>query len=272
MKKLLILLAVGLIFLTPLLRSKDERKVYDCFMFLNELEILEIRLNELYKHVDKFVLVESTRTHRKGETKPLYFEENKKRFDKFSDKIIHIVLDQEIKTDNPWLRENWERNQIMRGLKGCHDNDLIIISDVDEIIPGSVINKLKKSIDKEKVIGFSQKMYRWFFNRYTKCLWAGTAATTFKNLKLYSPQSIRELVREERVAIWRYGWHFTSMGGYEKNKDKYKSIVEGSDVFLPYEIWRAQVEGTRLVSINKRFPKYIKKNKKYFKKIGFIDE
>ena len=69
------------------------RKIYDCFNFFNELDLLEIRLNTLYDIVDYFVIIESNLTH-SGEVKPFYYEDNKSRFEKFSDKIIHYkVLD-----------------------------------------------------------------------------------------------------------------------------------------------------------------------------------
>ena len=62
-------------------------KIYDCFIFFNELDLLEIRLKTLEKVVDYFLLVEATKTHR-GQDKPLYFNENKERFKKWEKKII----------------------------------------------------------------------------------------------------------------------------------------------------------------------------------------
>ena len=67
--------------------------IYDCFMFFNELDVLEIRLNELYHAVDKFILVEATKTHA-GKDKTLFFNENKQKFSKFLDKIQHIIIDE----------------------------------------------------------------------------------------------------------------------------------------------------------------------------------
>ena len=65
--------------------------IYDCFPFFNELDLLEIRLNELSGVVDRFVLSEAELTHN-GDRKPLYFNEHKDRFAKFADKIIHIIV------------------------------------------------------------------------------------------------------------------------------------------------------------------------------------
>jgi len=66
--------------------------IYDCFTFFNEHSVLDIRLNTLYDHVDKFILVEATRSHQ-NLPKPLYFDENKSMYSKFLDKIIHVVID-----------------------------------------------------------------------------------------------------------------------------------------------------------------------------------
>src|SRR3972149_880785 len=77
--------------------EKTRPKIYDCVLFFNEPELLEIRLNELYPHVDKFVIVETIENFQ-GKLKPLYYEENKFLFEKFADKIIHIPLKERIVT------------------------------------------------------------------------------------------------------------------------------------------------------------------------------
>ena len=118
--------------------------IYDCFQFFNEEHILDIRLNVLNKSVDFFVIVESTSDHQ-GNQKKLNFDIS--QFKKFKDKIIYTVVDdtaEAIKKKHMWgesLVEQHQRNSIMKGLKKCHDNDLIILSDVDEI-PN--MEKLKK--------------------------------------------------------------------------------------------------------------------------------
>jgi Glycosyltransferase family 17 len=104
--------------------------IYDCFTFFNELELLEIRLNELAGVVDRFVLVEATRTH-SNQRKPLYFSENQSRFASWKNRIIHIVADDLPATgDDAWVRENFQRNCIMRGLTACSDTDTILVSDL----------------------------------------------------------------------------------------------------------------------------------------------
>ena len=123
-------------------------KIFDCFMYFDEDLILDVRLNTLHENIDYFVIVESKFTH-KGEKRNLKFDY--KSFSKFKDKIIYLVYDNEpaeIKnvnnsdTDiekstkyifNAIYRENGQRNFIAEGLKYADDDDLILISDVDEI-------------------------------------------------------------------------------------------------------------------------------------------
>ena len=80
--------------------------IVDCFTFYNELDILKKRLKYLSSEVDKFVIVESTVTHR-GEPKELYYKNNKELFKDWEDKIIHIVVEDNPDSQNPWIRGNY---------------------------------------------------------------------------------------------------------------------------------------------------------------------
>ena len=138
--------------------------IYDCFQFFDEEHILDLRLNILNDFVDYFVIAESTTNHQ-GISKKLNFDLSK--FKKFEKKIIYIIVDDTVEAiKKPHLFgeskvEQHQRNSIMRGLKNCHDDDLIILSDVDEI-PDP--NKLG-SFDKRNKYGvFSQKMFGYKIN------------------------------------------------------------------------------------------------------------
>jgi len=258
--------------------------IYDCFMFNNELEVLELRIHELYDHVDKFVLVESVESHRLGTPKPCYFEQNQDRFKQYEDKIIYIKLEEHIESDNGWIRENWQRNQIMRGLTDCGPEDLILISDVDEFIPGEIIDYIYALSAQEPVIGFWQKMYRYFLNREVSIAWSGTAALRYKYL-LHDfqgcPQLVRNIMIRERArtpfgkgeesTLLEFGWHFSSMGGYELYCEKCHDVVEGNDDLLTYEEWRADVDTHALVPIDDTYPKYIQENTELLTQQGLID-
>ncbi|MCH9627871.1 MAG: hypothetical protein S4CHLAM2_15180 [Chlamydiales bacterium] len=248
-------------------------KVYDCFMFNNEIEILEIRLNEMDSFVDYFVIVEWNRGHRKNNLKPYYFDENKQIFERFLPKIIHIKLDEIIETENGWVRENYHRNQIMRGLTHCSPEDIIIISDVDEIIPGEVVPQLSLAIDRNGQLGFWQKMYRWFLNRTDNTVWSGTFAVKYKTLVNTSPQKLRNEFRSiANLPRWHTGWHFTSMGGYEKAKEKYYSIVEGYDDWCRGENWYDHVDASSvLVPVDSSYPRFVVDNVDYLIEKGLID-
>ena len=109
-------------------------RVYDCFMFFNELDLLEIRLNTLAPHVHKFVLVESPYTF-SGKEKPLYYEKNKNdpRFAGFKDKITHIIHDEPVgdvwETSILRQRESNQRSSLILGLENIKPDDVIIGQD-----------------------------------------------------------------------------------------------------------------------------------------------
>lgn len=181
--------------------------IVDCFTFYNEIDILKKRLRYLDSIVDKFVLVESTVTHR-GESKELYYEKHKKEFSKWNDKIIHIVVEDNPEDKNPWSRENFQRNCITRGLEDISDNDIIMISDVDEI-PDKSIVKIPMNA---QICSFNMTAFQYNFN-YIQVHepWFGTVMTTKHTLKTYTPQKLREM----RWSVPYYkdaGWHLSSFG------------------------------------------------------------
>jgi beta-1,4-mannosyl-glycoprotein beta-1,4-N-acetylglucosaminyltransferase len=221
--------------------------VYDCFIYFNELDLLEIRLNELDGVVDKFVIVEADRTFQ-NQPKPFIFEENLERFAKFQDKIIHVKLTKYplfipiINPFSPWKLEFYQRNSILKGLKGCKPNDIILISDIDEIPRASVLKEyLDKGVD--RIYGLKMDMFMYFFNhkliydkesRMTKeeskdGIWFGTAMMPYRLLK-QTPVRIRKTLmrtlRRKQVydIIPNGGWHFTFMGGFNKIKQKLEAF------------------------------------------------
>ena len=106
--------------------------VWDCFTFFNELDILELRLAELDPVVDRFVVAEATRTF-SNEPKPLHFADNRQRFSRWLPKITHVIIDDLPAEGDAWDREAFQRNTVARGLGDARPDDVIMISDVDEI-------------------------------------------------------------------------------------------------------------------------------------------
>lgn len=213
--------------------------IYDCFIFFNEVEVLDIRLHELDSIVDKFVLVEAKETHR-GQSKPLYFDERKEDFKQYADKIIHVVVDTLDPTRSTiggsihWARENSQRDCIMQGLTDCKDDDIILISDVDEIPRSEVIKNMPFS---SQVPFFTnvQRMYYYYLNTYfDNSSWGGTVVVSYKNLKEHSPQHyrnnkkhgirLRSRIIKEPIGD-SGGWHFSYLGGIEKIQQKIRSFA-----------------------------------------------
>ena len=167
--------------------------IYDCFMYYDEDLLLDIRLNVLNKYVKKFVITEATYTHN-GNKKKLNF--NIQNFSKFKDKIEYIIVDQqppnikkindqdtaEISEEkfilNGMARDYFQRECLKKGLKNLDEEDLVIISDLDEI-PN--LENLKKDEIKNNIIIFQQKMFYYKLNLlYDNFIWAGSKAIKYK--------------------------------------------------------------------------------------------
>ena len=97
-------------------------KIIDGFTFYNELKMLSFRLEELYNIVDHFIIVEATKTHA-GNDKELYFQNNKKKYTKYLDKVIHIIVDDMPCTSNAWDNEHHQRRSINTGINQLNLND-----------------------------------------------------------------------------------------------------------------------------------------------------
>ena len=143
-------------------------KIIDCFIFYNELDMLKFRLDYLYDTVDKFILLESTVTFI-GAQKELYFQKNKELYEAYKDKIIHVIVDDlpdddpsKNAIDNAWVREKLQRNLLDRGISQLKldDNDIIVITDLDEIPDRKTLESLKTNNNIQNIsYSFEQDMY-----------------------------------------------------------------------------------------------------------------
>jgi beta-1,4-mannosyl-glycoprotein beta-1,4-N-acetylglucosaminyltransferase len=215
-------------------------RVFDCFPFFNELDVLDIRFAELDPLVDHFVIVEATRTFT-GKPKPLYFADNRARYERYAHKIIHVVVD-EIPLDAPthWVREAHQRETIMRGLTGAKPDDVIVISDCDEIPKPALLQRaLQFHGLSRRIVAFwcDNYFYRLNLRNDAHDHRLGPRLLTMGNLK--SPQAIREIQfrfskREHLKPLaapfagarvwrrlgtflwptifWHGAWHFTNIG------------------------------------------------------------
>ncbi len=246
--------------------------IYDCFIFFNELDLLEIRLNTLNSVVDRFVLVEATRTF-SNINKPLFFKKNKKRFKKFEDKIIHIVVEEYPPFESAWDYEWHQRNSILKGLTNCKSDDVILISDIDEIPNPIQIDKYKKS---SGIKVFKQKMFYYFLNKIDLInpYWTGVRMLSYSDFikNGSSPQKTRHL---RGTLVNNGGWHFSYLGGAEKIAEKIKSFSHqeyNSNTYTDLVKIQERIENgydlldlkntKRYVGIemDESFPKYIREN------------
>jgi len=278
MKNLLIgfLTLVSTLFASSVFSNQKDVKVYDCFLFFNELDILEIRLNELYDVVDYFVIVENSLTH-SGKQKPLYYVENQKRFAKFQDKIIHIIGPKIEKAKDAWVRENAQRNDILLGLNEAKDNDVVLITDVDEIIKREKVQEIKDFVAKGKEpMRLGLKMYRYFINRRDMevNIWRLAVAGSYKTVKELKPQFLRTDLKSE-FTVDDAGWHFTSLGWMKNYVYKLESWAHQernkANNKDSYRVLKKARKG-KLVRIDKSYPKFIVENIDYFKKRNYIDD
>jgi beta-1,4-mannosyl-glycoprotein beta-1,4-N-acetylglucosaminyltransferase len=143
------------------------RRLFDCFTFFDELEVLELRLAELDGIVDRFVLVEGALTF-SGRPKPLVFMENKERFRPWLDKIEHVVLgasDYPQNADSAWAREHFSRRAMLRGLADAAPEDFVLVSDVDEIPRPEVLSQVLAAPDAaRRFTVFESTCYIYYFN------------------------------------------------------------------------------------------------------------
>ena len=232
-------------------------RIFDCFMYYDEELILDIRLNSLKDQVDYFVICESKFYHN-GIKRDLNF--NIENYRKFKDKIIYLVQeklpgnlrkinaeDNEITKSNKMIfnahvRENYQRNILQDGILKASEEDLILISDVDEVPNLSSINL---SNIKNKILIFEQDIFYYKLNRFLNgFIWYGTKGCAKKNLN--TPQWLRE-IKNKDFGFWRLdtlfsktkyinknfikngGWHFSNIKNAENIELKLNSYLHHRD-------------------------------------------
>ena len=212
-------------------------KIFDCFMFNNEEKLLEIRLNVLNKFVDHFVIIESEETH-SGNKKKITFEIDK--YPKFKEKIIYKKINSFPIGLSSWQKENYQRNYIVNCLNQANSDDIVMISDLDEIPNLENVNLNNYN---EKIIVFNQRLFFYKMNFGANAAnWHGTRACQKKFLK--SPQWLRNLKTHKKYKLYRLdkllfsknyeksftiinngGWHFTWLGNLDFIKNKLRSFA-----------------------------------------------
>ena len=231
------------------------RRIFDCFNFFNELDILEIRLNTLDPYVDYFIISESNKTFN-NELKPLYYEENKERYKKFWPKIIHQIITDypqqsgilSIDTDentieqiiikrvnfgnwfdhsyHPYVLDTFSKEVLLRAIsEHAQPEDIIMLSDADEIPNPDALKFIFDNFDENQVYNLNQNWYHYYLNLRKKQDWLGNMILTYKNF--LTTNGMCELkMRRRGLSISNGGWHFSYVGNFDKIIEKLNSSQE----------------------------------------------
>lgn len=187
--------------------------IYDCFIFFNELELLELRLETLKDIIDRFVIVESAMTHT-GKDKKYYYDP-----ERFKDYPITYIQVPKLTAKLPMANEAIQRNHILNGIFSAGADDYIMLSDVDEIPDPESIQK-GLGLDRFKI---RQKLFYYYVNCLQNQLWDGPVLTRKKHF--ISGQNCRN-DRNENISVFEGGWHYSFLGGADAIKLKLNSFSE----------------------------------------------
>tara|TARA_B110000037_G_scaffold164567_1_gene186086 strand:+ start:466 stop:1677 length:1212 start_codon:yes stop_codon:yes gene_type:complete len=217
-------------------------KIVDCFLFYNELQLLEFKLKELNDIVDYFVLIESKQTHT-GNKKELYYEKNKEMFSEYNHKIVHIIHDHNAtaETGDSWSNEKEQRFYGTKGVAQLNlsDDDFIILSDLDEIADKNTLRSIKKYFWREMkpISCLEQDMYYYNINNKLETKWHQSKILNYKTYKEYvdNPRKFNTILRPEYNPDGRHvghypiikngGWHFSYFGDINFIKNKIKNFA-----------------------------------------------
>lgn len=280
-------------------------KIYDCFTYFNEEQLLKLRLETLWDSVDYFVICESMLTFT-GKPKSINF--NSENFKKYLHKIRYLLIkDSDFYSEDPWVYEAYQRNYLMHGLHDAKDHDWIIVSDVDEIPNPEALTQFNPN--KYIKANLLQTAYVYYLNNQvmrgdSPFIWSPPTMTTYENLKhiFKCPERLRnykggtDIFRGIRKtwAKWRAqkisngGWHFTWMGGVERVLLKMQSYSHQEfntpENRLPHVIEQRIRTGGDVLGVNKadgklnlihidhRLPKYLQQNPQEFNNLILTPE
>lgn len=272
-------------------------RIIDCFNYFDEDMMLELRLSTLFDYVDKFVICEATLDHA-GNEKRLNFD--MKKFKKYEKKINYIVVNDLPKVvksfKKNWhpahARDQFQRNALVRGLSDCDLDDIIMISDLDEIPNPEKISDFKKE---DKYACFVQGNFLFKLNllNTSEPKWFGTRVCRKKDLK--SPQWLRE-IKSRKIPFYKFykpkfdkfilngGWHFSSVKTAEGIYKKLHSFSEqqfNNKKFKDMDIIKNKIEQKKdlfdrgydfkVLKVDQTFPKFIYENQDKFKDFIYTD-
>lgn len=270
-------------------------RIVDVFPFFNELEILDIRLNELDPVVDEFILVEGTRTHQ-NKPKPLFFSENKQQFERFLPKINHLVIEHwpgffhKFRRPRPFDLDNYQKEFAIRTLRKMPKDTNVIFSDLDEIPKAEEVARFR---DTDSIKIFEQRFYNFWLNNLCTyfdtggqdlpaqknidgiAYWRGSVMVPLGRIKtLKKTRLYRDLQSGPIDVIRDGGWHFSYIGDvqriktkldayahpeYNKSIEEIEQIIRSGRSVIPGDATRFELQ-----AIDETYPKYLLENQGKF--------
>jgi beta-1,4-mannosyl-glycoprotein beta-1,4-N-acetylglucosaminyltransferase len=223
--------------------------IIDCFPYFNEKEILELRIKLLYDHVDRFIITEGSHTHR-GDKKEFTAKNviDKLKISKEKIQLVHVYMPSYDEEKNPWVRERMQRDAAVNFI---NSDDVAFFSDCDEIINPkyikyyeTIVRNNKESILRVPLVYLSSSARYRVHDQYGNPIeWRAPFMCMKHHLEKYTPSEIREsyafnlnnlifpdIFAVDNGIIEDAGWHFSWMGGKEKNKIKEESCAHWKEI------------------------------------------
>lgn len=275
-------------------------RVFDCFPLFNELDLLDLRLHELSGAVDRFVIAEATTTFA-GEPKPLHFDRHRDRFAAFADRICYIVVgDMPSAGASGWDRQWHQRAALMRGIADAAPDDVILLSDVDEIVRADALRAFVARPSADEIGCFALRHFNYFLNWECDQIWlrSGPRAVRrryfrdFRSLRRVrgpSDKPLQDMMRAldcwrlmgrpmRRVLMADAGWHFTYLGGADAVVAKDRSFrgsekpLFGADAAAEAARWIDEGRGIKIAGdarisireIDSSFPHHLRTHRAAF--------
>ena len=246
-------------------------RIFDCFMFNDELDMLECRLTELSAVVDQFILLECAETHSR-QPKPLVYRDNAARFRPWASKIYSGFLHGLLETD-PMKRDEEQREAFVLALNaaGAQPHDIILQSDLDEIPTRDSVKHIEHhlwfSADRSNFLAMEQRLHCFAVDWEHPQGWRGTVAARYAHIKSFSEmRHSRETVPRLKNA----GHHLSWLGGGAQAAKKLEAFAHQELLYMRNELARdtrrvsgVHVDGVQMrpVDIDPSYPEYIRQRK-----------
>jgi len=227
-------------------------RIFDCFTFYNEFDILELRLQELWDTVDYFVIAEANITHQ-NKSKEYYLKNNYARFEKYQSKIRHILVDDMPNSADTWVNERFQRKALERGLHDLQPTDIVCVSDCDEIPRPAALSMVRDDHNNydRYILAIPLHYFKINYLMVSPISKQNNIIVT-RGRAFTDPQQERQFTfhrgnlpvhhaDQEFCVIEHGGWHFTYFGATDFAKNKITSFAH-AETNVPWIMDRLDVE------------------------------